>query len=111
MRGVCVAQSNSILAAPCLQRAEQPRDPGGVAVFMSANSKTPCVTPSMEYSSRKGVVRGRRVQQQLTFTLRVHRRLSWCTATNTLSFDPWSSKLPGWSALRPALALCLSHRR
>ena len=47
---------------------ERPRDPSGVAAFMSANSKTPYITPSMEFSSGKGVVRGRRVQQ-LEFTL------------------------------------------
>ena len=44
-------------------RAERPRDPGGVAAFVSAHSKNPCITPSMEFSSREGVVRGRRVQQ------------------------------------------------
>ena len=51
-----------------VQRAKRPRDPGGVAAFMSAHSKTPYITPSMEFSSGEGVVRGRRVQQ-LTFTL------------------------------------------
>ena len=58
---------------PCAraaQRAERPRDPGGVAAFMSAHSETPYITPSMELSSGEGVVRGRRVQQ-LAFTLRV----------------------------------------
>ena len=50
------------------QRAERPRDPGGVAAFMSAHSKTPYVTPSMDFPSRGGVVRGRRVQQ-LAFAL------------------------------------------
>ena len=52
---------------------ERPRDPSGVAAFMSANSKTPYITPSMEFSSGKGVVRGRRVQQ-LEFTLLCHTR-------------------------------------
>ena len=47
---------------------ERPRDPSGVAAFMSANSKTPYITPGMEVSSGQGVVRGRRVQQ-LEFTL------------------------------------------
>jgi len=50
------------------QRAERPRDPGGVAAFMSAHSKTPYITPSMDISSGEGVVRGRRVQQ-FTFAL------------------------------------------
>ena len=40
------------------QRAEQPRHPGGVAPFMSAHSRTPYVTTSMEFSSKGGVVRG-----------------------------------------------------
>ena len=48
------------------QRVERPRDPDGVAVFMSAHSKTPYITPSMDISSGEGVVRGRGVQR-LTF--------------------------------------------
>ena len=35
---------------------------------MPAHSKTPCITPSVEFSPREGVVRGRRVQQ-LAFAL------------------------------------------
>ena len=42
--------------------------PTGVAVFMSAHSKTPYITPSMDFYSGKGVVRGRR-GQQLGFAL------------------------------------------
>ena len=42
---------------------ERPRAPSGVAVFMPAHSKTPYITPSMDFYSGKGVVRGRRVQQ------------------------------------------------
>ena len=42
---------------------ERPRAPSGVAAFMSAHSKTPYITPSMDFSSGKGVVRGRRGQQ------------------------------------------------
>ena len=42
---------------------ERPRAPSGVAVFMSAHSKTPYITPSMDFYSGKGVVRGRRGQQ------------------------------------------------
>ena len=53
------------------QGAEQPRAPDGVAAFMSAHSKTPYITPSMEFCSEEGVVRGRMVHQ-LWFTLR-HR--------------------------------------
>ena len=49
---------------------ERPRAPSGVAVFMSTHSKTPYITPSMDFYSRKGVVRGRRVQQ-LGFALRI----------------------------------------
>ena len=41
---------------------ERPHAPSGVAVFMSAHSKTPYITPSMKLSSGKGVVRGRRGQ-------------------------------------------------
>ena len=40
-----------------------PRANSGVAAFMSAHSKTPWITPSMDCSSGKGVVRGRRGQQ------------------------------------------------
>ena len=50
------------------QRAERPRDPGGVAAFMSAHSKTLYITPGMDISPGEGVVRGRRAQQ-LAFTL------------------------------------------
>ena len=42
---------------------ERPHAPSGVAAFMSAHSKTPYITPSMDFSSGKGVVRGRRGQQ------------------------------------------------
>ena len=42
---------------------ERPHAPSGVAEFMTAHSKTPSITPSMEVSSGKGVVRGRRGQQ------------------------------------------------
>ena len=54
--------------------AERPRGPSGVAAFMSAHSKTPYITPSMDFYSGKGVVRGRRVQQ-LGFAL---VEGSWC---------------------------------
>ena len=40
------------------QRVERPRVPGGVAAFMAAHSKTPRTTPSVEFSSVEGVVRG-----------------------------------------------------
>ena len=40
-----------------------PPRPSGVAAFMSAHSKTPYITPSMDVSSEKEVVRGRRGQQ------------------------------------------------
>ena len=52
--------------AHAAQRTERPRDPAGVAAFMSAHSKPPYITHGMDISSGKGVVRGRRVQQ-LTF--------------------------------------------
>ena len=42
---------------------ERPRAPSGVAAFMSAHSKTPYITPSMDFSSGNGVVRGRSGQQ------------------------------------------------
>ena len=48
-----------------------PPRPSGVAAFMSAHSKTPYITPSMDFSSGKGVVRGRG-GQQLGFALRDH---------------------------------------
>ena len=47
---------------------ERPRDPSGVAAFMSANGKTPYITPSMDFPSRNGVVWGRR-GPQLEFSL------------------------------------------
>ena len=47
---------------------ERPGAPSGVAVFMSAHSKNPYITPGIDFSSGKGVVRGRRVQQ-LKFAL------------------------------------------
>ena len=51
-----------------------PHAPGGVAAFMSAHSKTPYITPSMDFSYGKGVVRGRR-GQQLEFALRMGQPL------------------------------------
>ena len=62
----CVHRSAVSDAPPPI--TERPHAPSGVAAFMSAHSKTPYITPSMEFSSGKGVVRGRR-GQQLTFTL------------------------------------------
>ena len=58
--GQRVASRDRVVPA---HRAERPRAPGGVAAFMSAHSKPPYITPGMEFSSEKGVVRGRRVQQ------------------------------------------------
>ena len=52
---------------------ERPDAPSGVAAFMSAHSKTPCITPIMIFSSGKGVVWGRR-GQQLEFALAGSRR-------------------------------------
>ena len=37
---------------------ERPHAPSGVAAFMSAHSKTPYITPSMDLPSGNGVVRG-----------------------------------------------------
>ena len=37
---------------------ERPHAPSGVAAFVSAHSKTPYITPSMDISSGQGVVRG-----------------------------------------------------
>ena len=45
-----------------------PAAPVGVAAFMSAHSKTPYITPSMDFYSRNGVVWGRR-GAQLEFSL------------------------------------------
>ena len=64
-RGV-VLLGTAAQRAECYQ--ERPHDPSGVAAFMSAHSKTPCVTHGINVSSGKGVVRGRRLQQ-LAFTL------------------------------------------
>ena len=47
---------------------ERTRAPSGVAAFMSAHSKTPYITPSMDCYSGKGVVQGRR-GQNLGFAL------------------------------------------
>ena len=47
---------------------ERSHAPSGVAAFMSAHSKTPYITPSMDFPSGNGVVRGRR-GQQLGFAL------------------------------------------
>ena len=46
-----------------MEITERPHAPSGVAAFISAHSKTPYITPSMDVSSEKGVVRGRRWQQ------------------------------------------------
>ena len=47
------------LHADGIHQTERPRAPGRVAAFMSAHSKTPYITPSMDVSSGNGVVRGR----------------------------------------------------
>jgi hypothetical protein len=73
------------LVVICIERdlpppiTERPRAPSGVAAFMSAHSKTPCITPSMDFYSGKGVVRGRRVQQ-LGFALPARESNCCCRA-------------------------------
>ena len=47
---------------------EHPRAPSGVAAFLSAHSKTPHSTPSMEVLSGQGVIWGR-MRQQLEFAV------------------------------------------
>ena len=39
---------------------ERPHAPSGVAAFMAAHSKTPYITPAMDFFSGKGVTWGRR---------------------------------------------------
>ena len=74
----------------CARRAERPRDPAGVAAFMSAHSETPYATPSMEFSSREGVVRGRRVRQRaFTVRLRAGQAIRWAATT--------ASSPPSWT--------------
>ena len=51
--------------------AKRPRGPSGVAVFMPSHSKTPYITPSMDFYSRNGVVWGRR-GPQLEFSLGIN---------------------------------------
>ena len=60
-------RSTVLLGATAI--TEHPRAPSGVAAFISANSKTPYITPSMDCSSGNGVVRGSK-GQQLEFALR-----------------------------------------
>ena len=49
----------------------------GVAAFMSAQSKTPYITPSMNFPFGYGVVRGRRVQQLgFSLTTACHRNVT-----------------------------------
>ena len=57
-------------AQPFLATAitERPRNPSGVAASLSAHSNIPYITTSMDFSSGKGVVRGRR-GQELKFAL------------------------------------------
>ena len=47
--------------SPGRESTERPRAPSGVAAFMSAQSKTPYITP--DFPSVNGVVRGCRGQQ------------------------------------------------
>ena len=69
-----------------------PPRPRQVAAFMSAHSKTPYITPSMEFSSGKGVVRRRRVQQ-LAFTLELpgpkRARRAALKSPASISRDAW----------------------
>ena len=60
----CFAQPQ----AQAREITERPRAPSGVAAFMPGHSKTPYITPSMDFPSGKGVVRGRK-GQQLRFAL------------------------------------------
>ena len=62
----------------------RPHAPSGVAAFMSAHSKNPYITPSMNFSSRKGGVRGRRVQQ-LEFALLKHTSTPLFRSTSSVA--------------------------
>ena len=53
------AAANTFVTQP-REVTERPNAPSGVAAFMSAHSKTPYITPSMDVSSGKGAGRGRR---------------------------------------------------
>ena len=60
---ICFAHSTSSAGAPNQNTSprditERPHAPSGVAAFMSAHSKNPYVTASMDFPSGKGVVRG-----------------------------------------------------
>ena len=57
-----VAAYTQIRARASRDITERPHAPSGVAAFMSAHSKIPYSTPSMDFSYGKGVVWGRRGQ-------------------------------------------------
>ena len=63
-----VGDGLSLLGIGPNEITERPHAPSGVAALMPAHIKTPHITPSMEFSSGKEVVRGGR-GQQLEFAL------------------------------------------
>ena len=75
---------------------ERPRAPSGVAAFMSADSKTPCSTPSMNFSSGNGVVRGRR-GHHLGFT-RAARHAAMVTGPAKVARDTGSIYVAPYNA-------------
>ena len=67
------------------ERPHGPR-PLWVAAFMSAHSKTPYVNPSMDFSSGKGVVRGRRGQGAAA-GIRVGHGVRWGRCSSEVFLD------------------------
>ena len=74
-----------VIPLPCAREiTERPHAPSGVAAIMSAHSKTPYITPSMDISFGKGVIRGHR-GQQLGFALSFHcHARGWCAQRSAL---------------------------
>ena len=81
---------------------DSPHAPSGVAAFMSADSKTPYITLSMEFPSGKGVIRGRRGQQLGIFLACAASSIS----TPAKSFAPlapcnqYSKKRSNWETFK-----------
>ena len=86
---------------------ERPRAPSGVAAFMPSHSKTPYITPSMDFYSRKGVVWGRKGRQ---LELCLHRR--GCSASGgtrddgTHTADANGHRMPAAAIKRNAHVKC-----
>ena len=89
---------------------KRPRAPSGVAVFMSAHSKTPYIPPSKEFSSGNAVARGRRGRRGRRGQ---HLECTFDCADLGMAVEPWragpTDALPTDAVAAGAVVVAFAH--